>query len=165
MKTCKRCKEVKPLSDFGKDRGQNDGLAIWCKECSAAYQREWRQKNLEHARAIDRKNKSDERKRKGQDKVNAEYRAWYAKNPEHKRQYVAERRKDNKKKIWAQNKLNKAVMCGKIERPSCCSNCGKECKPDGHHHDYDLPYDVIWLCRRCHTELTYVEKGGGHISE
>lgn len=33
MKTCKRCKEEKPLDQFGKNMHQEDGLNYYCKEC------------------------------------------------------------------------------------------------------------------------------------
>ena len=33
MKTCAQCKEVKPLSSFGKDKHNNDGYNYSCKLC------------------------------------------------------------------------------------------------------------------------------------
>lgn len=150
MKFCKRCQQEKPCIDFGKDKNQIDGLTIWCKLCRNEYQRQWRDSNLEHAREIDRQNKRDERERKGKQYFRDAYSKWYQNNKEHKREYVAERRKRDKKKIRAQNKLNKAIQSGKIKRPSKCDHCGKRRKVDGHHHDYNKPYDVVWLCRSCH---------------
>jgi hypothetical protein len=44
-----------------------------------------------------------------------------------------------------------AVKAGRIVRPNHCSDCGAACKPDGHHSDYAKPYNVTWLCRRCHV--------------
>ena len=32
-KRCSRCKEIKPVSEFGKDRRNKDGLLIYCKSC------------------------------------------------------------------------------------------------------------------------------------
>lgn len=161
MKQCSRCQKAKPLSEFWKDSGQKDGRAVWCRECSLEYRREWRKNNLEKARATDRKNKRDEVKRKGRQHFRDTYNEWYANNADHKRQYEAERRKKNKKKKWAQNKLNKAVQRGEIVRPSTCSQCGEQKRVDGHHPDYNKPYDVVWLCRSCHTKLTYAENGKG----
>jgi ribosomal protein S27AE len=37
---------------------------------------------------------------------------------------------------------------GKIQREPC-KRCGAE-KAEMHHHDYDKPLEVEWLCRRCH---------------
>jgi 5-methylcytosine-specific restriction endonuclease McrA len=32
-KRCSRCNEIKPVSEFGKDRRNKDGLLIYCKSC------------------------------------------------------------------------------------------------------------------------------------
>lgn len=150
MKTCKRCQQKKSLTDFGKDKNRKDGFTDWCKPCRNEYRLQWRENNLEHAKEIERKNKRDERERKGKEHFREYDRQWYAKNADKKKEYVAERRKKDKKKIRAQNKLNKAIQSGKIKRPSKCDHCGKRRKVDGHHHDYNKPYDVVWLCRSCH---------------
>jgi len=34
MKTCTKCGETKPLSEFGKHKQMKDGLSYWCKDCS-----------------------------------------------------------------------------------------------------------------------------------
>jgi hypothetical protein len=55
-----------------------------------------------------------------------------------------ERRKDNARSYAGVYKRR-----GKLEqRP--CQRCGS---PDSqmHHHDYDRPLDVVWLCRPCHA--------------
>lgn len=47
-----------------------------------------------------------------------------------------------------------AVKTGRLVRPSNCSKCFIECKPQAHHHNgYDLQnlLNVIWLCNKCHT--------------
>jgi hypothetical protein len=36
-KQCGKCKELKPLSDFYKNKSTKDGLARWCKECKRQY--------------------------------------------------------------------------------------------------------------------------------
>ncbi len=46
-------------------------------------------------------------------------------------------------------KLNRAVASGRIVRLPC-QICGAA-KSQGHHHDYTLPLDVIWLCPVHHT--------------
>jgi len=150
MKTCKRCQALKPFTDFGKDKNRLDGLTDWCKPCRNDYRKQWRENNLEHAKETERKSKRDERERKGKQHFRDTYNEWYAKNSDKKKEYVAERRKNDQKKIKAQNKINKAVMSGKIVRPSTCERCKKTRKVDAHHYDYDKPFDVIWLCRSCH---------------
>ena len=49
--------------------------------------------------------------------------------------------------------LNRAIRSGKITRPDHCEGCNKQCKPDGHHNDYDEPLEVNWLCKTCHGEV------------
>src|ERR1700745_2012303 len=36
-KTCSKCREKKPVSEFYKNRAQPGGLSCWCKECTLAY--------------------------------------------------------------------------------------------------------------------------------
>jgi hypothetical protein len=47
-------------------------------------------------------------------------------------------------------KYGKALRDGVLIRPNHCEECGKECKPDGHHDDYNKPFEVVWLCGSCH---------------
>jgi hypothetical protein len=49
--------------------------------------------------------------------------------------------------------LNRAIENGGIVKPNKCSKCGIEAvKINAHHEDYSKPYDVIWLCDKCHAE-------------
>lgn len=49
--------------------------------------------------------------------------------------------------------LRWAVKKGTVIKPSVCSQCHIPTPKqllDGHHHDYDKPLEVTWLCRSCH---------------
>lgn len=59
-------------------------------------------------------------------------------------------RKRNGDKYRIHQMTHQAVRTGRLVRPSSCSECGSECKPDAHHEDYAKPLDVRWLCRSCH---------------
>jgi len=59
---------------------------------------------------------------------------------------IEERDRRNK----ASTTLGTAVRSGKIKR-SPCVECGAV-KVEGHHTDYDKPFDVVWLCRPCHSK-------------
>ncbi len=59
---------------------------------------------------------------------------------------------EEKRKIWCRNVLNRSVDSGKTPK-SPCKICGATTDTQGHHYDYDLPVDVIWLCRNHHTML------------
>jgi len=53
-KACSRCKEIKPLSSFSKDKQHGSGHKSACKSCASKYFNSWRQKNLEQVRIKDR---------------------------------------------------------------------------------------------------------------
>ena len=152
MKCCSKCNQNKPIIEFGKNKRNSDGLTVWCKTCRNEYQRQYRKDNIDKVRKSNRLSKRRERAIKGNDFFRKRERSWYQNNKEHKREYVANRRQDDKKKIWAQNKLNKAVKSGKVARPKICPICNEEKKIDGHHYDYNKPLDVIWACRSCHMK-------------
>lgn len=46
--------------------------------------------------------------------------------------------------------LNNALRDGRINKPSVCSDCGKQGKLHAHHEDYSKPLIVNWLCVSCH---------------
>jgi len=40
-KACKRCGDIKPLTEFHKDRQKTDGLSTWCKPCNRSTKKEY----------------------------------------------------------------------------------------------------------------------------
>lgn len=67
-----------------------------------------------------------------------------------KRSYE-KRKKLHPEKILARQRISDAIKSGRsIKCP--CGICG-ELKSEGHHRDYELPLDVVWLCRKHHTEI------------
>ena len=59
----------------------------------------------------------------------------------------------------ARQKLRYLVKTGKIKKPDSCCKCGTV-QPkrliDGHHHNgYEAWDDVVWLCKKCHTEVDH----------
>jgi len=62
-------------------------------------------------------------------------------------------------KVKVQKMLGNAVYRGKIIKPNKCERCYKVTSKrniEGHHEDYNKPFDVIWLCKQCHN---YVHRG------
>lgn len=47
-KSCKFCKQIKPLSNFTKDRTQSGGYQPKCKACRAISAKQWRKNNPEY---------------------------------------------------------------------------------------------------------------------
>jgi hypothetical protein len=50
----------------------------------------------------------------------------------------------------AREKVRIAILRGRMVRPSQCEECGTVAYVEGAHEDYARPFDVRWLCRRCH---------------
>lgn len=62
------------------------------------------------------------------------------------RELTAEQKKKDSCRSYAGVYLRR----GKIEKKSCA--CGNQ-DSEMHHHDYDKPLEVEWLCRKCHLSL------------
>lgn len=60
----------------------------------------------------------------------------------------------------ARTALGKALADGRVLRPTRCEGCGEQCKPQGHHHDYNKRLEVTWLCRKCHYGLHVLVRRG-----
>lgn len=51
MKTCNKCKEIKPKAEFQKNISRKDGLQYHCKACNSRVNKEHYEKNKEQVRA------------------------------------------------------------------------------------------------------------------
>ena len=155
MKTCICCKEHKDISEFYKHPDTADGHLGKCKSCCKEQAISNRIKNYERYRDYD-KNKEITPEQK-------EKRAQYAKS---KRGRAAHRlaclnyNSKNPHKKKATVAVRVAVASGKLTMPDKCSSCGKSGKVHGHHDDYDLPLDVVWLCPTCHNQLHKEQRKG-----
>lgn len=139
MKRCTKCGIEKENSEFGKHKYSKDGLTSRCKDCRNIDQRTYNQ--TERGKEYNRKYKISD------------------KCTENRKEY----RKNDKTKYMAHIKLNSAVQRGKITKPSECSICGKSAIIHGHHEDYTKPYDVIWLCSKCHTYIHFYIENDGNV--
>ena len=143
MKTCFKCAQLKPTSEFYVHRRMSDGHLNKCKSCSkkdvanrVAIKRlipEWVVSERERCR------KKQERYRHlGLAKqVTREVKArWEERHP---------------LKIDAHKKAHRAVRSGKLKNPGICQDClDKTTNLDKHHEDYSRPLDIVWLCKKCH---------------
>lgn len=98
------------------------------------YMREWRAKNLERAREIDR-----ESARRHQTVRSKRWLDWYHRN-----------RDRDALKVTARRLLGEAVQKGTIQRLPC-QVCGASVT-EAHHDDYQKPLQVEWLCKLHHEE-------------
>jgi hypothetical protein len=146
MKRCSKCEEVKPLTEFHKNRAQPGGYQYYCKPCHIKSSREDRNKRLEDCRRYDRSPKRAAAKR---DSI--------AKDPKGHALMASKSRSkwsaNNQHKVEAHKILSAAIARGTLHKPDICSKCGATGDIAGHHEDYTKPLEVVWLCKLCHGEL------------
>lgn len=131
-KVCRKCGATKSLDDYYVHSQMADGHLNICKECTKERVRRHRFEN-DHVREQERMRYAEGRKRGHAAK-------WHAAHPE--------RIEAGGKARWT---LNNAIRDGKVVRPTSCEECGASGVPiEGAHWDYSRPFDVRWLCRRCH---------------
>lgn len=180
MIKCSKCKIEKNVEEFGIDKSRKSGRNLRCKSCCNEYaNKNYQYKPLSSEQKERRKLWESEHRKKNSANNAEKCRAWYQRNLEHARKLSLEatkkylstekgKKKRNERSCnWEKNNPEKrrvhdrtmyAVKIGKLIRPSFCSCCGKECKPQAHHEDYSKPYDVIWLCSHCHFRLHHSHK-------
>lgn len=56
----------------------------------------------------------------------------------------------NREKIKIRNMTNNLINCDKISVADRCQNCGKNARLQTHHNNYNSPFDVNFLCGKCH---------------
>ena len=100
-------------------------------------------------------------------------RSYYSQNPEKFKERARTWRKKNRERSIEINRLSRErqpeKQIARMElikfirrqsrrgikvRPDKC-NCGN-LRPEAHHPDYSKPLEVMWLCKRCHTDLHLV---------
>jgi hypothetical protein len=87
MKICKDCKQEKPLTEFGKDCRQRDGIKRLCRVCVSVRNANWRSQNPTYA-----KEKSREWTENNHVRHMQVSKRWRDKNKDHIAQYRLENR-------------------------------------------------------------------------
>lgn len=142
-RVCRRCGERKEPGSFSPKH-------VDCKQCRSEVEKARYHRNPGPKREYQRQY--------GREHDRSTYRkAWQDRNREAVR---ANTRKHYRLSIDRQPTFNdahrllkEAVRCGDVVRPDSCQVCGRSCKPEGHHADYRRPYDVVWVCRTCHSSF------------
>lgn len=132
LKTCFKCHQEKPLSEFYKHSGMTDGHLNKCKECAKQDTKKQRAANHEYYIQYDRQ------RAKLPHRIEA--------NKERFKQY----RKSHPDREKARSLLYKEYKQGKIAKLPCFV-CGS-LNTEAHHPDYSRPLDVIWLCAQHHKQ-------------
>lgn len=139
LKTCFKCGQLKPISEFYRHKAMSDGVLGKCKDCAKIDVRQHRIANPEKVREYDRKRARRPERFEARLERNAKY---IAENPEKKAAHTA---------------VSNAVRDGRIVKMPCAF-CGCDTNLEAHHHDYDKPLDVTWLCRPCHRRFHALER-------
>ena len=118
------------------------------KEKISLLQKKWREKNPKRYSEWYWKNENSREKKK------AKHREWLEKNKDKQIEFHKLHKKRFPEKVRARDIIRKAVYEGRIIKPDICENCMKKSvRIEGHHEDYSLPYNVKWLCVKCHRNL------------
>jgi len=98
-------------------------------------------------------------------------RKWYGQNRLYAMEYAKKyykKIKENKQKLqkgWKKNRIEnkhiqrtswlvwQAIKTGTLKKPVHCMCCLSNRKIQAHHEDYSKPYEVLWLCIKCHSFL------------
>jgi hypothetical protein len=165
------CKECTSIKQKNKPEKQKEKQRKKCKEyykknkeTRSAKAKEYYIKNrteiLEKAKIYKRENKKKVSVKAALKRLSEEDRfdknkdRHYRWSKDHRKQINLYQKKwyqSNKEKRRANVAVFRAVKSGELVRPSTCSECSKQCKPDGHHLDYSKPLEVVWICRACHS--------------
>lgn len=137
-KSCTKCGEMKPFSEFWKRSDGRYGLQQRCKTCIRKQVREWGRANPEKKREATRRR--------------------YQEDPEREKERSREYRLTYPEKARAWYRVKDALKRGDLTRPSACPECGSaERRIEAHHADYNKPLDVEWLCALCHGKRRVID--------
>lgn len=143
-KSCFKCGECKPLSEFYKHPQMADGHLGKCKTCT----RRDTAKRVDHLMQTDLEWIEKEMQRCREKTKRKRDAGWLSPAAKAARLAWAKR---NRVKTRAHAKVKKAIESGELTREPCCI-CGDP-KTEGHHDDYSKPLNVRWLCKKHHDEV------------
>jgi hypothetical protein len=166
-KTCSKCKETKPLTEFYRFARAKDGYQARCKVCQNALHTRWVKENPEKQYQVTLRYQKKQREATAARKHAhpsssptpeqrvAAAKKWAEDNPEraaelHRNGINAYHRR-HPERLKARSMVHDAVRRGELKQEPCriCSNP----KSEAHHEDYMKPLEVDWLCNDCHKDL------------
>jgi len=159
QKICSSCKQPFPATPeyFFRDKMRKDSLYPQCKSCRKIYYQS------EAGKAAHKRYRQSENGRRYQEiyaltrkesmaSYNKEYRQT-EKGKEVHRKAEQKYRTLYPEKMKAHNIVSRALAIGELVRPDRCENCFEKCFTEAHHKDYSKPFDVNWLCNKCHSAM------------
>lgn len=166
VKICSQCKTEKEFCEFNKNGTKwSGGLRSYCKKCQSQYHKSDSYKSAAKKYHQSEKGKLSRRKakiklrnkenylesnrayiHKNLGKIRSNARASYLRNREKILEYRRRYNKENRLKCYARLK---AWLAYRDKMP--CEECGSE-NSQRHHHDYNKPLEINWLCPICHAK-------------
>ena len=155
-KRCPKCKQIKSLSEFYKNRSEYDGLDGYCKSCRKIFVANYQK--TERGKLINRKAGEKWRHTEQGKRVYKIYQKRYRQSEKGK---AVQRKGDknfnvrhpNQRK--AKHAVNHAIHAGKLCGPTtlACYYCPKPAEHYHHWRGYDKKYwlDVVPVCKKCHV--------------
>jgi len=143
-RVCRKCGEFKPASAFFVTRvGTWIGLTARCRTCfnldSAAFRKSAAGRIVK---------KRYQQSKKGRATTRAYQKTSGAK--QWRKNTMRGYRDKGWRKMW--HYVERKINAGEIPREPCVS-CGSTERLCAHHEDYAQPWELTWLCRRCHGLL------------
>lgn len=132
MKICLKCKQVKTIYEFHKDRSKKDRLQIYCISCRKKYQQ-----SLKGKATSCKSNRKYQKTKKG--KIADKHSKSFHLN-----------------QVKARSAVKYAVESGRLARVNIllCRCCPKQAQQYHHWHGYEPEHwlDVIPICMDCHSK-------------
>lgn len=158
IKTCSRCKSVKPLEQFFRRSVLRDGRSAECKECAGERRRAFQKSD--HGKAVIKRHqatdKAKETKRVYEERhadrlkvIRADWQKTVRGRARHRADAKTYKSRHPERNA-AHALINKLIRKGVISRGPC-EVCALP-EAQAHHDDYSKPLDVRWLCTKHHTE-------------
>jgi len=152
-KTCPKCGQTKPHSEWGKNKSKKDGLSSECKSCHAASSAAWRKANPEEQKRRSRqqhaknREKANARRKENywanQDRERATRKKYYEKTIDSQRQSSRDWRKNNPDKLREQNRRTRARRAAVPSEPytdqDILNRWGTDCHLCGEPIDLTAP--------------------------
>jgi len=162
-KQCRKCKKIKPISEFYKALTNRDRFRNECRVCYSKYQKEYRQ--TECGKAAKKRHAQSKKgkvalKRYKQSKKGKVTDKRYAQSEKGRKTRIAAIKKfrvHHPELKKAGDAVNSAIRAGRLPRPDSlqCHYCPAQAKEYHHYNGYAPEHwlDVIPVCIPCHNKI------------
>lgn len=162
MKICTKCGVPQSLEEFARRGDVRDGRASHCKTCKRAYQKSLAGKAAQARYSRSAKgratNRRYERTKKGKNNCRRYQTSPKGKATKRRSYERAKAVPEKHQKMLCRSRTRSLIRAGKLQKSENCEFCGEQGQVESHHLDYSKPWDLIWLCPRCHR-AEHIKKG------